>query len=55
MTKVGDKLVWDRPMVVDKHCIGGVPGNRTLHKPRSPVRLLIQINEKAARPHYDPR
>lgn len=29
MTKVGNRLEWERPMVVDKHCIGGVPGNRT--------------------------
>ncbi|HRX38141.1 MAG TPA: thymidine phosphorylase family protein [Parvularculaceae bacterium] len=29
MTDVGEKLSWDMPMVVDKHCIGGIPGNRT--------------------------
>ncbi|MGZ6049840.1 MAG: thymidine phosphorylase, partial [Phenylobacterium sp.] len=26
---VGRRLDWGRPMGVDKHCIGGVPGNRT--------------------------
>ena len=25
----GSRLQWDRPLVVDKHCIGGIPGNRT--------------------------
>ena len=29
MVAAGDRLVWDRDLVVDKHCIGGVPGNRT--------------------------
>jgi thymidine phosphorylase len=29
MTASGKRLVWNRPLVVDKHCIGGVPGNRT--------------------------
>lgn len=29
MMAAGDTLSWGRPMVVDKHCIGGVPGNRT--------------------------
>lgn len=29
MVEVGDKLKWDSDMVVDKHCIGGIPGNRT--------------------------
>lgn len=29
MIGVGGRLDWGRPMVVDKHCIGGVPGNRT--------------------------
>ncbi len=29
MVETGDRLSWDQPMVVDKHCIGGVPGNRT--------------------------
>jgi thymidine phosphorylase len=29
MIKVGDKLDWDVPRVADKHCIGGLPGNRT--------------------------
>ena len=29
MIDVGDRLHWDAPLVVDKHCIGGVPGNRT--------------------------
>jgi thymidine phosphorylase len=29
MAAAGTQLKWDRPMVVDKHCIGGIPGNRT--------------------------
>jgi thymidine phosphorylase len=29
MVEVGDRLHWDSPLVVDKHCIGGIPGNRT--------------------------
>ncbi|WP_342640242.1 thymidine phosphorylase family protein [Rhodoligotrophos ferricapiens] len=29
MVGVGEKLRWDAPIVVDKHCIGGLPGNRT--------------------------
>ncbi|MCK9907592.1 thymidine phosphorylase family protein [Microbacteriaceae bacterium K1510] len=29
MADAGTELKWDRPMVVDKHCIGGIPGNRT--------------------------
>ncbi|MGA0604053.1 thymidine phosphorylase family protein [Caulobacter sp. KR2-114] len=29
MAAAGGRLTWDRDLVVDKHCIGGVPGNRT--------------------------
>ena len=29
MTKTGKRLNWREPLVVDKHCIGGIPGNRT--------------------------
>lgn len=29
MLHVGERLDWERPMVVDKHCVGGLPGNRT--------------------------
>jgi thymidine phosphorylase len=29
MVAVGDKLDWHRPQVLDKHCVGGLPGNRT--------------------------
>ncbi len=29
MANAGRSLRWDWPIVVDKHCIGGVPGNRT--------------------------
>ena len=29
MIDVGNRLHWDTPLVVDKHCIGGIPGNRT--------------------------
>ncbi|MEE8258516.1 MAG: thymidine phosphorylase family protein [Sphingomonadales bacterium] len=29
MVDVGDTLVWDHHPIVDKHCVGGLPGNRT--------------------------
>lgn len=29
MIAVGERLQWDAPVVVDKHCVGGLPGNRT--------------------------
>lgn len=29
MVDVGNRLHWQAPLVVDKHCIGGIPGNRT--------------------------
>ena len=29
MVDVGERLHWNAPLVVDKHCIGGIPGNRT--------------------------
>jgi thymidine phosphorylase len=29
MIETGKRLDWGEPLVVDKHCIGGVPGNRT--------------------------
>ena len=29
MVATGRKLDWHEPLVVDKHCIGGIPGNRT--------------------------
>lgn len=29
MAESGQRLDWHEPMVVDKHCIGGIPGNRT--------------------------
>lgn len=29
MADVGARLNWDRDIVVDKHCVGGIPGNRT--------------------------
>lgn len=29
MIDVGERLRWDAPIVVDKHCVGGLPGNRT--------------------------
>jgi thymidine phosphorylase len=29
MASVGGKLAWNGDMIVDKHCIGGIPGNRT--------------------------
>ena len=29
MVDTGDKISWGYDMIVDKHCIGGIPGNRT--------------------------
>ncbi len=29
MVESGERLDWGEPLVVDKHCIGGIPGNRT--------------------------
>ena len=29
MVAAGQRLQWDAPVVVDKHCVGGLPGNRT--------------------------
>lgn len=29
MVNAGQKLKWKKKMVVDKHCVGGLPGNRT--------------------------
>lgn len=29
MVEIGDQLSWPQKMIVDKHCVGGLPGNRT--------------------------
>ncbi|AOZ10524.1 thymidine phosphorylase family protein [Cupriavidus malaysiensis] len=29
MIGTGERLSWNRPVVADKHCVGGLPGNRT--------------------------
>ncbi len=29
MIDVGERLTWDKAPIVDKHCVGGLPGNRT--------------------------
>lgn len=29
MVESGDRLDWEKKLVVDKHCVGGLPGNRT--------------------------
>ena len=29
MIRVGDRISWPYPVVADKHCVGGLPGNRT--------------------------
>lgn len=29
MVDAGQRLTWNAPLVVDKHCVGGLPGNRT--------------------------
>ncbi|MEX2499062.1 MAG: thymidine phosphorylase family protein [Wenzhouxiangellaceae bacterium] len=29
MVEVGERLAWNQPVLMDKHCVGGLPGNRT--------------------------
>lgn len=29
MADCGERLLWSAPRIVDKHCVGGLPGNRT--------------------------
>lgn len=29
MVDIGERMRWNAPIVVDKHCVGGLPGNRT--------------------------
>jgi len=29
MIDTGERLYWGKPTIVDKHCVGGLPGNRT--------------------------
>jgi thymidine phosphorylase len=29
MINTGQKIKWDAPIILDKHCVGGLPGNRT--------------------------
>jgi thymidine phosphorylase len=29
MVQIGERVVWDYPVVADKHSVGGLPGNRT--------------------------
>ncbi len=29
MAATGVQIQWDAPLIVDKHCVGGIPGNRT--------------------------
>ncbi len=29
MVNAGDRLKWNREIIADKHCVGGLPGNRT--------------------------
>ncbi len=36
MVSAGEQLRWDRPRIVDKHSVGGLPGNRT-----SPIVVAI--------------
>lgn len=36
MVDSGERLKWDREVVADKHCVGGLPGNRT-----SPIVVAI--------------
>ncbi|CAG9165974.1 Putative thymidine phosphorylase [Cupriavidus laharis] len=36
MVNSGERLVWDKAIIADKHCVGGLPGNRT-----SPIVVAI--------------
>jgi thymidine phosphorylase len=36
MVNTGDVIKWDHDIIVDKHCIGGIPGNRT-----TPIAIAI--------------
>ena len=36
MVNSGQRISWSRPLVIDKHCVGGLPGNRT-----SPIVVAI--------------
>lgn len=36
MVQAGERLTWDTPIVIDKHSVGGLPGNRT-----SPIIVAI--------------
>jgi thymidine phosphorylase len=29
MVETGDRITWDKKPIADKHCVGGLPGNRT--------------------------
>jgi thymidine phosphorylase len=29
MVEAGERLTWPAPCIIDKHCVGGLPGNRT--------------------------
>ena len=29
MINAGQKITWEQPVIYDKHCVGGLPGNRT--------------------------
>ncbi|WP_163272548.1 thymidine phosphorylase family protein [Chelativorans alearense] len=29
MVEIGDRLEWAKDLILDKHCVGGLPGNRT--------------------------
>lgn len=40
MVEVGERLEWDQPVLMDKHCVGGLPGNRTT----PPVVAIVAAN-----------
>ena len=45
MVDVGERLRWESPIVLDKHCIGGLPGNRT-----TPHRRRDRCRQRARHP-----
>jgi thymidine phosphorylase len=38
MVDVGDRIDWGRSPIADKHCVGGLPGNRT-----TPIVVAIAV------------
>jgi len=50
MVSVGGRLNWEAPLVLDKHCVGGLPGNRT-----TPLVVAIVASHGLAMPKTSSR